>query len=369
MSWIKKTIMPIWIVVSSITLLLLVDFFIGSFLLPCHARLNPEVSRCKDLLRVSHPVYHHDLAKNVQVSDKWGNSYYSVCTDENGFKISCNSKNKSSKNYDIAFIGDSFTEGIGLTYEETFVGQIEQNRPDLKIANLGVSSYSPSIYYSKVKFLLEQGITFKELIVYVDISDIQDEAISYDLSEDLVVTKGSDGTPHSNLKKLARWSFPLTYFGLHKLKNLYLPPPRFPHASDFNYHLTEGFSRGAWTYNETSIEYGTLGVTGGIEQSLKSMTKLSELLKSKGIGLSVGVYPWPSQLLYDTAQSKQVRIWQDFCKTRCVRFHNSFESFFFLKDKISANKTIELYFIQGDVHYNRQGAAVIANDFLNLTEK
>ena len=365
MSWIKKTIMPIWIGVSSITLLLLVDFFIGGFFLPCHEREQLEVSRCKDSLRVSHPVYHHDLEKNVQVSEKWGNRNYSVCTDENGFKISCNSKNKSSKNYDIAFIGDSYTEGIGLTYEETFVGQIEQSRPDLKIANLGVSSYSPSIYYSKVKFLLEQGITFKELVVYIDISDVQDEAISFALSDDLVVSKGLDGNHHFNLKKFVRWSFPLTYFGLYRLKNLNSPA----HTEDPFSYLNEGYSRSAWTFNETSIGYGTLGVTGGIEQSLKSMTKLSELLKSKGISLSIGVYPWPGQLLYDTAQSKQVRIWQDFCKTRCLRLHNSFESFFSIKDKISANKTIELYFIPGDVHHNRQGAEVIANDFLSSLEK
>ncbi len=70
------------------------------------------------------------------------------------------------------------------------MGQIAKSRPELKIANLGVSSYSPSIYFSKVNFLLQQGITFKELVVYIDISDIQDEAISYELLDGVVVPKG-----------------------------------------------------------------------------------------------------------------------------------------------------------------------------------
>jgi hypothetical protein len=129
------------------------------------------------------------------------------------------------------------------------------------------------------------------------------------------------------------------------------------------------YQRGAWTYNPSSIGYGEEGVRGGIEQSLKAMTKLSDLLKDKGINLSVGVYPWPSQLLYDTVNSEQVRIWENFCKTRCVRFYNSFDSFFALKEQISANKTIALYFVPGDVHHNRKGTQVIANDFLNQTKK
>lgn len=93
--------------------------------------------------------------------DKWGPLKYRLCTDANGFKASCHAKSSDDKNFDIAFIGDSFTEGIGLPYEETFVGVIAQNMPTLKIANLGVSSYSPSIYLSKVKYLLDHGFFLK----------------------------------------------------------------------------------------------------------------------------------------------------------------------------------------------------------------
>jgi hypothetical protein len=366
MSWIKKTFLLIYILASSVALLLIIDFLIGGFLIPCNKRENLSFSRCKNTDEspyiVSHPIYHHDLSKNYRNNQYWGSINLNLCTDENGFKISCNASNKNIKNFDIAFIGDSFTEGVGLSYEETFVGQISKSRPELKIANLGVSSYSPSIYFSKVNFLLENGISFKELVVYIDISDIQDEAVSYELSDVIVAEKGGKVSRYSNLKKLARWSFPLTYYGLNRLKTLYFP------ESVTTYLMTD-YQRSAWTYNSSSIGYGQEGVKGGIEQSLRAMTKLSELLRDKGINLSVGIYPWPAQLLYDSKNSLQVRIWEDFCSARCVNFHNSFESFFYLKDKISANKIIELYFIAGDVHHNRQGAEVIANDFLNAPEK
>jgi len=407
MSWIKKTLTLFSIIAISVALLLLIDFSIGSFLIPCSEVAHLEVARCKNTntntnansLRVQHPVYHHDLKKNGREISQWGRETYELCTDENGFKTSCNSSNKSVKNFDIAFIGDSFTEGVGLEYEDTFVGQISKSRPELKIANLGVSSYSPSIYFSKVNFLLKQGITFKELVVYIDISDIQDEANLYELADGVVVPKGEvspkgalvpkgvavskitevpkgevapravevpkgvEVSNYSSIKKWAHRSFPLTYFGLHLLKTLYFP------LDLEQAYLMADYQRGAWTYNPSSIGYGQGGIKGGIEQSLRAMTKLSDLLREKGINLSVGVYPWPSQLLYDTVASEQVRVWENFCKTRCVRFYNSFESFFALKDKISANKTIELYFVPGDVHHNHKGAEVIANDFLNLTEK
>ena len=76
------------------------------------------------------------------------------------------------------------TEGMGK-FDERFVGMIANEFPDLKIANLGVSSYTPSIYLTKVRYYLEKGITFKRLIVYVDISDIQDE-VMYSIENDKV---------------------------------------------------------------------------------------------------------------------------------------------------------------------------------------
>ena len=75
-----------------------------------------------------------------------------ICTNNHGFRDSCNKKNVS-KNFDIGFMGDSFVEGYSVNFEESFVGIFTENRKNLKIANLGVSSYSPKIFYSKLNFL------------------------------------------------------------------------------------------------------------------------------------------------------------------------------------------------------------------------
>lgn len=369
MSSIKTKHLFFFGVIATFFLFLLIDFLVGGYLLHCSQRTHLFFSRCpQGLVRVSDSVYHHGLSKNFSGNDFWGPLKYQLCTDVNGFKTSCSNPDKSIKNFDIAFIGDSFTEGIGLNYEDTFVGQIAGRLPNLKIANLGVSSYSPSIYFAKVKHLLEQGVTFKELVVYIDISDIQDEAISYSLIDGVVLDKES----HSNdaqeinlFKRIFRWSFPLTYTSLHIFKERFIVKEIGATSASY---LSSQYTRSAWTYNPHSKGYG-VGVKSGIESSLKVMEDLNALLKGKNIKLSIGVYPWPAQLLYDKEESDQVRIWRNFCEGRCVSFFNSFESFFKLKEQFSAEEVIKSYFISGDIHHNNLGAKIIAEDFLRSRGK
>jgi hypothetical protein len=63
------------------------------------------------------------------------------------------------------------------------------------------------------------------------------------------------------------------------------------------------------------------------------MDRLHELLSAHGIALSVGVYPWPQQLLYDTVNSRQPRIWRDWCAGKCNQFFDHFPTFFRYKEK------------------------------------
>ena len=113
--------------------------------------------------RIPHKIFHHTFAPNKVFFQHWGEYKFKICTDNNGFKIKCGSN--SDKNFDIAFMGGSMTEGVAA-FENTYVGMIAEEFSDLKIANLAVASYSPSIYLTKVRYYLEKGITFKRLIVY-----------------------------------------------------------------------------------------------------------------------------------------------------------------------------------------------------------
>ena len=60
-----------------------------------------------------------------------------------------------------------------------------------KIANLAVSSYSTSIYLTKIKKLLKDGYNFKEIIIFIDLSDLTDDTLCYEVIENQKVVRRS----------------------------------------------------------------------------------------------------------------------------------------------------------------------------------
>lgn len=360
MSWINSRLLKdsLIILAVSIVLLLLVDHFMGYAILkqaPISSRNNAERG-----IRISHPVYHHTLASNFDGLASNLNEYR-FCTNADGLKSKCGAVS-NDKNIDIGFLGDSFTEGLGLPYEKTFVGLIAENLPQKKIANLGVASYAPTIYYLKLKDFLDKGYQFKELVVYIDISDIQDEA-NYAVVDGIVV----ETFKNTSKQKM----FPLVNFGLKGLRDSLRSGfgIMMPASHEYHLDLTDGvysrnFRRGAWTFDDQDGEYGKLGVQGSIDKSLTMMQKLYDLCKTNNIKLSIGVYPWPSQILYDTAESRQVKIWRDFCAGKCRNFYNSFPTFFDLIASSGKKEVLGQYYFFGDMHFNESGNKIIAMDFL-----
>jgi hypothetical protein len=348
----------------SLLLLLLVDFLAGATLLD---RFTPNPGAYTYLnheqYRIAHPVYHHTLASGFDGTGVWGQSLYRICTNDSGFKSSCEpGKAIGGKSFDLAFIGDSFTEGVGLTYEQSYVGQIGQALAPLRVANLAVTSYSPSIYLSKLRQLLENGYKFKELVVYVDISDVQDEAVEYITDGKRVLSnpKTQRFRPVTIAQRVGA-AFPLVSRGLARIKSL-VSAPEPQQSTDV---LARDYERSAWTYNTNIAGYGSLGVSGAINKSLGAMTDLHELLNMHGIKLTIGVYPWPAQLLYDVESSRQVEIWRQFCEQRCHVFVNSFPSFFEYFRERGRDGGLQDLFIPGDVHFTLRGNELVAQDFVN----
>jgi len=336
------------VIIVSGVIVLLIDILIGNQILTPSKRA-----------RIRHHVYHHTLAPNVAVNEDWGGAYhYELCTDENGFKSSCGTQ--TGKHFDIGFIGDSFTEGIGLPYEQTFVGMIAKTHPDWTIANLGVVSYSPTIYLAKVRYLLSRGYTFKKVHVYIDISDVHDEATYYDFQGERVAKRGtlmvnaSFISFYENMREL----FPLTLRAIERIKDTIVSP-----SDEEAFELER--VRGSWSYNPTIKGYGPVGIEGGIKRAIDRMTELHELLMRHNITLSVGVYPWPAQLRYDKQESRQVSLWREYCRTRCEYFFDSFPAFYASATTNGVEKTINAYYFEGDIHFNEAGNRVLSENYLS----
>jgi hypothetical protein len=94
------------------------------------------------------------------------------------------------------------------------------------------------------------------------------------------------------------------------------------------------------------------------------MERVAALLKSHNTTLSVGVYPWPAQLIFDKEDSLQVKLWRKFCEDRCADFYNAFPIFFDEVRRLGIDDTIAKYYFPGDMHFGPEGNALVAKTIL-----
>src|ERR1700730_4038141 len=121
--------------------------------------------------RIADAAYHHTLAPNFDGYDNWGDFRFKVYTNSLGFRDArVRDIPATAPTRRIILIGDSFTEGLGVNFEDSFAGMLYSaglDRADkIEFLNAGVISYSPVLYYRKLKFLIESGLHFDEIVVF-----------------------------------------------------------------------------------------------------------------------------------------------------------------------------------------------------------
>lgn len=342
-----------------------------------------------DAKGIENSYYHHGLRKNFQGTVSWGEEKHRLFTNDLGFKDNENRvvPRKADKRRAL-FIGDSFTEGAGLPFEQTFVGMFRKAHPELDVLNAGVVSYSPKLFYYRLKYLLEiEKLRFDELIVFIDISDISDE-IEYSIY-----------TPveESFLRRLDAWlrSISFTYKMLRKnllnveknttLRNLIqkidagkavsqqqpdkggtshtelssgnqqigvtttgLPQVTMP----MDFRDKRVLERPRWTFDKSIYEkWGQAGMA----LAKYHMDLVVRLMKERDIPMTIAVYPWPDQIRAGDRHSIQEVEWRRFSEERGIGFISYFDGF--VSD--DPEEIIRKYFIPGDVHWNKQGHALV----------
>ena len=329
--------------------------------------------------RIANDDYHHGLAANFEGYETWGRLRQKLYTNSLGFKDArVRDVPAVGDTKRILLIGDSFTEGVGLEFEQTFAGMLyaagQQRKEKIEFLNAGVISYSPTIYYKKIKYLLDAGLKFDEVVVFSDLSDVQDEAIAYFCIDDhpefqryctdppLPPGPKPTLTPVPGRRALLKVEPKLKdHFAItDRLLQMFWYEVEMRTGSGRRFvdrlHMTQ---RAGWTMSSIDLEktYLPLGVEGGIRRSLMNMEMLAALLRSRGIGLTVAVYPWPFQLIYNDRKSRQAEIWRKFCETNCTRFIDLFPTVFAEKD--NRRNWYENMFIPGDIHYSPEGNRVL----------
>ncbi len=341
----KKNNLFIIITVYTLSLFLFIDFILGEKFLKKIGFIYQE-----DIYRVKNYHYEYSLKENLKTDfANWGNNYYTLCTDSRGFKFDCLEKEK--KHYQIAFIGDSFTEGIGLPYENTFVGQFKI-KSNLDVVNLGVVSYSPSIFLKKIKYLINNKIiSFDHLIVAIDLTDLEDD---WSRKENKTINKikKNNSNVKFNLKYFLTMHFPVTYL-ISKKVNWFI---KLNILKSINVeHLDYSLNKASWTYMDN---YPKLNEK--IELNIDNMNEIYSFLKKKNIKFSILIYPHQASILFDKKTSLYKKIWKDFCKNKCYKFIDAFTVFFVELEDSSKKKIMSKYFIKGDPHFNISGNNVIS---------
>lgn len=64
----------------------------------------------------------YNFKKNLEIKNYYyGNKEYDLCTNDLGAIDNCFNKKINSKKIDYTFIGDSFVEGLGVEFNDTFL--------------------------------------------------------------------------------------------------------------------------------------------------------------------------------------------------------------------------------------------------------
>jgi hypothetical protein len=346
-----------------IALFLAFDFIYSTFVLG--AARDP-------MFRLQDARYSHDLLPNFSGFDSWGVTRYPFFTNSLGFRdASVRSVPLQSQTYRTLLIGDSFTEGMGVPFEQSFAGLLASAglaQPSrIEFLDAAVVSYSPVLYYKKIKALIGAGLVFDEVVVFVDLSDISDEATNYFCFDDdpryrayKVGCEPPDTPPRLGvrpkepLRDLLKDHFVVTARSL-ALLNSWTDTLRGLHK-DYAIHRSY---RADWTIANIDVghRFDPLGVEGGIARARNNMQALADMLAAHHIPLTVVVYPWPPQLELNDRGSRQSLIWRDFCRTHCRQFIDLFPPFFAFKD--AHPDWYERLFVEGDVHYSAEGNRLV----------
>ncbi len=307
-----------------------------------------------DSFRIADNFYHHGLKSYVLDQTSWkgdGVSFYTIATNSLGFVDEVNREvplKKSRKR--VMFLGDSFMEGVGYPWSQTVPGIISERfkKYDVELLNASVISYSPKIYYLKLKHFLEMGLEIDELYVFIDISDIIDEVVY-----DYFVPK-----EFSDFER--KWQAVDNFF----IKGSYLY-----RSAKINYFIAQenpynefspfwgglnGFYtwKPKWTFDGAAYKlYGEKGIAS----AKKHIDLLRELCEKKGIKLHIGVWPWEIQALNKNGRL-QYDIWKKYTDQYDIDFISLFDTF-----EAMSPEEIHSIFIPNDIHWNEKGNKIVAD--------
>lgn len=363
----------IYILVISIISFLFFDFLISLYL-----------KNSSEEIYAQQNYGFYELKKNYSGIELFGSKIFKVNTDKHGFRMP--SKNINITNYKILFLGDSATYGM-MNWENSYPG-IYEEISKTKVLNGGVPSYSPTTYIHRYKKALNDKLLDDNhiVVIAIDISDVQDEAghwfdpnsqnlkdidhpINLSYFKKNLLKKESNKGIRVSLKKWAITNFKISLIiyriiRFEFLNYNYLEPIMKTSRSAFTWSKFSDLEKFKATEGDNYTRgYLPLGVNGGLKKIKDKIMILKKLVDANNGHMVIFTYPWPAQLEFESKFD-----WIEYSRNICreIQCAGTIDIIGDLREYKKNNKNwYQELFINGDIHLNQNGNAIIANKIYN----
>jgi hypothetical protein len=329
----------------------------------------------KPLGRVADPVFDHGLRPNTAWTDRYGPYTAPYFSNSLGFRDGrIREVSLESKFHRILLIGDSFTDGVGVAWQDTFAGQLEKSLgpSGIEVLNAGCNSYTPILARIKIRHLIEKvGLKFDQVFLFLDISDVKDELFYEEDSEGNArlipygpfASSAGWGTRVEELSEISEnWLEPNFVILGALSRNLKLALRRMTRKELGKRGLFTNQSPPAWILQWEDYQGPEQEIIAASIKKLKgSIGDLAKYLQARNIELTLVVYPHPYHIERELRDASVVKIWEPWCRENGVHFINLFPEFVGLGD---AKSTIDQYYLAGDCHWSAAGHKKVAEAVL-----
>jgi len=348
------------------------------------------------------PIYHHGFRPLMDTKQRFGPLLYPIRTNALGMVDAApRTVDPGGGGCRLLLMGDSFTEGVGNAWPETFAGRLAAALAPagVEVLNAGVVSYSPTVHRRKLAHLFEdRGLRVDSVLLFLDLSDIADEWEVYGLDAAGNVTarvpdwlmRAQDAPgPWDRLWFLLQDNSLLLHLGhdlATRLERRFAgpaperpppgdppprpmpvpplgtiePPPILLDAADRARRLEGAWEdhRARWTIDQDRYDkFGRFGLA----KAAAEMDRLLLMLRERSIPLTIAIYPWPDQIVARDRNSVQQRFWAVWAASRGVALIDLFPLFL---DAGDAAQVLDRYVIRRDFHWNAAGHALVAEALL-----
>ena len=318
--------------------------------------------------RVYHPVYDHGFRPNFSWQDKYGPLETPFFTNSLGFRdAEIRDVPERSDRPRLLIIGDSYAEGVGVRWEDTFAGRLarELGVRGVEVLNAGVMSYTPILEKIKIRYLAEKkNLQFGRVVLFLDLSDIKDELFYGENSEGKAYL-----IPYGPFASEAGWGTWIENFGEFS-ENIIEPNFVLLGALSRNLkiHLRkisrkELGKRGAFTTLPDWIRYWEIEkapekaiAEQGIAKLQTTLADLASYLRRRGIPMTLVIFPRQEYESVAGSETRVQTLWKRWAEENKVDFLDLFPVF--------SGSQASRYYIPGDGHWNAEGHALVAQQMI-----